>query len=233
MKNLYNNASFGINKIKLRDLLTIKESTKHDEIIRTLMPPLEIGSITLVDQIVLLKLLRLIAPRTVIEIGTYLGYTSAILAMNCKANIFTIDLPKSKNEKSEFDLSSVLKNGSYNDDFLRAEQNLKGEVYLEHLENEEKERITLVKADSTSLDFKKSFTKAEFVFIDGGHDKHIIESDTLNARSLIEVGVIVWHDFGSDIHSDVTDFINEQKDRKIFHVNGSLCAFEFINIGEL
>lgn len=67
------------------------------------------------------------------------------------------------------------------------------------------------------------------MFIDGGHEKSIVEKDTINARSIVKNGVIIWHDFGSKIHNDVSSFLLEESDRKIFHVLGSLCAFEFIN----
>jgi hypothetical protein len=74
----------------------------------------------------------------------------------------------------------------------------------------------------------EEFGNAEFVFIDGGHEASIIEADTNNARSIVSEGVIVWHDFGSNIHNDVTDYLKKENNRKIFHVKGSLCAFEFI-----
>lgn len=51
----------------------------------------------------------------------------------------------------------------------------------------------------------------------------------MNARSIVKDGVIIWHDFGSKIHNDVSSFLLEEKDRKIFHVLGSLCAFELIS----
>lgn len=86
----------GINEIKLRQLLSIRQDLNSNPIIRTIFPPVELGSITLVDQIILLTLTQLLKPKTIIEVGTYLGYTTALLAMNTHANIFTIDLPASE-----------------------------------------------------------------------------------------------------------------------------------------
>ena len=38
--------------------------------------------------------------------------------------------------------------------------------------------------------------KAEFIFIDGGHDAPVVTSDTLKALEMVSPdGVIVWHDY--------------------------------------
>lgn len=231
IKKIYEGANQGINEIKLKVLLTEHEKLNINPLIRTLMPPSEIGSITVVDQIVLLSLIRLTSPRRIIEIGTYLGYSTALLAMNSSAQIFSIDLPKVEMTRNSFDEQLVRSDGNYNDDFLRSEQNKRGEIYLDYLSSEERGRISLIKSDSTLINFQEEFEYADFIFIDGGHESSIVEKDTLNARSIVKNGVIVWHDFGSKIHNDVSSFLLGETDRKIFHVLGSLCAFEFI--GEL
>jgi len=231
--DIYKNARLGINNIKLRALLSEQEKQNLSPVMRSLMPPVEIGSITLVDQIVLLSLAKLISAERVVEIGTYLGYTTALFAMNTKAKIFSIDLPKTAPDDETFKEELVLSDGNYNDEFLRSKQNKEGETYLNFLSDDELKNISLIKADSTSINFSKEFGFADLVFIDGGHERSIVERDTLNARSIVKNGVIVWHDFGSTIHNDVSSFLLQAKDRKIFHVLGSLCAFEFIsNDGE-
>ena len=227
--DIYKNARLGINNIKLRALLSEQEKQNLSPVMRSLMPPVEIGSITLVDQIVLLSLAKLISAERVVEIGTYLGYTTALFAMNTNAKIFSIDLPKTAQDDETFKEELVLSDGNYNDEFLRSKQNKEGEIYLNFLSDDELENISLIKADSTSINFSKEFEFADLVFIDGGHERSIVERDTLNARSIVKNGVIVWHDFGSTIHNDVSSFLLQAKDRKIFHVLGSLCAFEFMS----
>ena len=231
--SLLTNASLGVNEIKLKELLTIRSEYYPNSKISTLFPPVEIGSITLVDQIVLLSLGQLIDPEKLVEIGTYLGYSTSVLAMNLKnTEIFTVDLPKAEEvDNLTFDEGSIYNDGVENDNFLRKKQQVDGEVYLKELSESELNRVNLIKHDSTKLDFKQTFDDASFVFIDGGHEHHIIEQDTINARSIIKRGVIVWHDFGSNIHGDVTEYLHSLTDRKIFHVMGSLCAFELIGYG--
>lgn len=233
IQNFLNEASEGINIIKLRKLLEARNEISKNTKYTTFFPPVNIGSITLVDQVVLLSLLELTQPKKIIEIGTFLGFTTSLLAMNYnKAEIFTIDLPRKKNNSWKFKKEEIFKNDSHNDNYLRNKQNKEGEIYINRLSKKKRKNINLIKQDSRKLDFKKVFGNSEFIFIDGGHSKEIIKADTKNARSIVKNGVIIWHDYGSEIHKDVTKFLTKEKSRKIFHVSGSLCAFEFIGYEE-
>ena len=226
---LIRNSHKGINNIRLRDLLAVRENINDDPFIRSMFPPIGMGSVTLVDQIVLLALAQIISPKKIIEVGTFLGFTTSLLSMNTSAKIVSIDLPQTSELKElKYNKDLIEIDGNQNDDFLRKQQAIKGEMYLEFLTKEQRKRVELIKADSTNMDFKDEFDQAEFVFIDGGHEKSIVEKDTINARALVNEGVIIWHDFGSSIHNDVTEFLEQQSNHHIFHVIGSLCAFEFV-----
>ena len=229
IKNLTAIGGAGVNQIKLKELLSLRNEIGQSNFIKTMFPPVEIGSITLVDQIVLLALAQLCQPKVIVEVGTYLGFTASLLAMNTSAKIFSIDLPQSAEiDNLSVEQNSILVDGNENDNFLRKKQASDGETYILELRDEERGKITLIKKDSTALDFVEEFKGAEFVFIDGGHERSIVEKDTENARSIVTEGVIVWHDYGSGIHNDVTAFLDSETERKIFHVQGSLCAFEIV-----
>ena len=60
--NLIKNSHPGINEIRLRDLLAI-ENVNDDPFIRSFFPPIGMGSVTLVDQIVLLALAQITTPK--------------------------------------------------------------------------------------------------------------------------------------------------------------------------
>ena len=50
--------------------------------------------------------------------------------------------------------------------------------------------------DSTQFDVAPYRGKAEFIFIDGGHDAPVATSDTLKALEMVsDDGLIVWHDY--------------------------------------
>ena len=221
---------FGIEEIKLRDLLQLKEKISTDPHIKTLFPPIEIGSITLVDQIVILSLLKILQPSVILEVGTFLGYTTSLLALNTSsAKIVSIDLPEDKNyQQPVLDKAQVLVDAEINDNFLRQKQAQEGEKYLRYLEAADRAKIKLHKSDSTELNFKDEFGDIDFAFIDGGHTEHIIKSDTEGVFSCMQKGVVIWHDYNSSIHTDVSAYLQKQSSLKIFHIKNSLCAFSFI-----
>ena len=230
IQKFLDNYDRGIMEIKLKDLLHLKEKVSRDPRIQTLFPPTEIGSITLVDQIVILCLLKILKPSVILEIGTYLGYTTSLLAINTSvAKIFSIDLPDDHNSHNlNIDETQILVNPEVNDNFLRQKQASEGEKYLEYLRDSDKAKIKLIKHDSTELDFPREIGTIDFAFIDGGHTEEIVASDTEGVFSCMEKGVIVWHDYKSGIHSDVTKYLQKQSSLKIFHVKNSLCAFSII-----
>jgi hypothetical protein len=196
-------------------------------------PPAEIGSITLVDQVVLLCLLDLIQPKEILEIGTYKGFSTRFLLTNSpqESIVKTVDLPSKLAERVEADnLTEALVDGDYNDDFLRREQLLGGERYLKSVAPELLAKLELVKANSVDLDYSTLFGQLEFAFIDGGHDYETVKADTNNVLSTMKRGVILWHDYASGIHSDVTKYLSElAREREIFHVSGSLIAFTLLD----
>lgn len=217
--------------IKLRDLLKLRSQDCLLREVTMRFPPEGIGSVTLVDQIVLLCLEELVQPRSILEIGTFLGYTTALLASNSNAErIFSIDLPTANSSKvNEYDLLRVLADAHYNDDYLRDVQNATGEIYLDGLDEQDRNRISIIKANSTLLNFKATFGSIQFAFIDGGHNYEVVLSDTSQVLDVIDKGVIVWHDYASGIHSDVTQFLDAYaRDNLVFHVTGSLCAFQIV-----
>ena len=220
----------GVVEIKLRDILQLKEKISTDPHIQTLFPPIEIGSITLVDQIVILSLLKILQPSVILEVGTFLGYTTSLLALNASsAKIFSIDLPADNYyQQLILDKTQVLVDGEINDDFLRQKQALEGEKYLQYLDASKRAQIKLIKSDSTELNFKEEFGNIDFAFIDGGHTEHIIKSDTDGILSCMQKGVVIWHDYNSGIHTDVSAYLRRQSSLKIFHIKNSLCAFSFI-----
>lgn len=216
-------------EIKLRHLLELRPKDALLQEIKTAFPPVDIGSITLVDQILLLLMADFSQARRIVEIGTFQGYSARLLVKNTAADIFTIDLPPLMEKQLQGDL--ILGDARAHDDYLRDVQNETGALYLSDLSAGERARVHLIKHDSTTLDFVKSFGTADLVFIDGGHTDAIVRQDTANARQLLAKtgGIIVWHDFASTIYSDVASFLREESQtRKIFHVLGSLCAFEVI-----
>ncbi len=221
----------GIHSIKLRNLLELRNPAYSAREIRTMFPPIDIGSITLVDQITLLSLIEMVEPKRILEIGTFQGYTTRLFAKNSSAKeILSIDLPPSEAGACETtDGKRILTDGNYNDDYLRAIQNTTGAKFLKDLSDTDKARLKLIKSDSTRLNFDEIVGPIEFAFIDGGHSYEIIKQDTQNILGQMDTGVVVWHDYNSAIHSDVSAFLNDySKENQLFYVQGGLCAFQIV-----
>jgi predicted O-methyltransferase YrrM len=228
LKKFLNGYTAGIHTVKLRDILALHSTDLTQTRIQTMFPPIGVGSITLVDQIVLLSLCKAINAKNILEVGTFLGYTTTLLAMNTNARVYSIDLPAEECDEIEYDEEKIYSDDKFNDNFLRYKQAVDGAKYLELLDKSQKARVKLIKQDSTKLDFSVKFGNLDFIFIDGGHSREIIHSDTTNALKAVDKGIIVWHDFSSQIHTDVTDYLSGRQDLKIFHVSNSLCAFSFV-----
>ncbi len=203
------------------------------------IPSSSIGSITTLEAAQIVSLLHLTQPKRILEFGTFLGYTTRLLLENSlrDSRVTTVDLPNS----TDFDTSvmnaseaQLHSSDSLNDKFLTWQRSLHGAYYLRNLPSEAKSRLHEITADSRTLsleDFPNSRDDTYcFAFIDGGHDEPTVKSDTALASSVIaENGVLVWHDFNSQIHHDVTSVVNALSESgRVYSVENTLLAFQFI-----
>jgi hypothetical protein len=69
-----------------------------------------------------------------------------------------------------------------------------------------------VKQNSLALDIDNDNFRAniDFIFLDGGHTEKIVRSDTFKASQMLsQEGVLIWHDYNSNIHRKVTEAVND------------------------
>ncbi len=126
-------------------------------------------------------------PKTIVEIGTYLGGTTRILYLNSPevAKIYTVDLPLDYlNTDNLTDRELILES-------VELAKNLNQRLFLP-----KSPRIHQILADSAKLDWPKEFgDKVDFIFIDGSHSFQSAKHDTEQALKLVsEDGAIIWHD---------------------------------------
>lgn len=74
--------------------------------------------------------------------------------------------------------------------------------------------------------------KFDIIFIDGGHDYDTIKNDTEESFKMLKKnGFIIWHDYNSKLHTNVSEYLNELcKEIKIYHVEPSMFAFSAFGI---
>jgi predicted O-methyltransferase YrrM len=159
---------------------------------------------------VIAQLVKLQKVKIALEIGTFEGYTTSVIASNIDGVVYTVDLPEDdKNTTYLVDNDNLKYINIYKDKYYRDKD-------YEH-------RIKEVLLDSALL--KKSdidHNIMDFVFIDGCHNYDYVKNDTLKALSVIAYnGLIVWHDY-QECWSGVIKYLNElSKTFILYNIQGT------------
>jgi len=158
------------------------------------------GSLGIQDQAALMSLLRDREPDVVLEIGTYNGATTRLIALNLpRAKIHTLDLPPDISSE-ELRQSNLPK-----DDFHLIGNRRVGEAFLS---DPAITNVTQHFGDSATWDFSP-VQGFDFVFIDGSHTYQYVRSDTIRcAEAAAGRATFVWHDFLYS-HYDVVRYLTE------------------------
>lgn len=223
-----------VNKIRPKTILKeIEDLYKTPINMQLYAPSSEIGSLTTLESTMLICILKILKPKLIFEYGTFLGYSTSIFLKNTPSECKTIsiDLGKKIENVGNIDVGSILLNDKVNDDYLRIIQAKSGPIYVQDEIDKNNGRLELLYGDSKDISVEKIGIeqKVNFVFIDGGHTYDIIESDTKNAFKMVKNGIIVWHDYGSKIHGDVTKFVDTiSTDKKIFHIENTMLSFHIV-----
>jgi len=179
------------------------------------VPSSDIGSVTLLEASALVSLIKLVKPRKIFEFGTFLGYSTSLLVENSADDCAVYSLDLGDSHVSDKPLTAFAKadlhsDGDINDEYLRGAQGARGPHYTTALSAADRSRLFLLQQDSRQFDPAAHGLEGsvDLVFVDGGHDTETVTIDTTNARRMVgDSGVIVFHDFSSSIHSDVTSFV--------------------------
>lgn len=154
------------------------------------------GNVSLLELLVLARLVRERAPRHLFEIGTFNGRTTITLAANSPSDaiVHTLDLPPQRDTRFQVE--------SKEREFM--ERALSGELIHSSAHSG---KIHQLHGDSATFDF--SSVDADFVFIDGSHAYDYVRNDSERALSMVRgrVGTVVWHDYGE--WEGVTRALNE------------------------
>ena len=167
--------------VTLDDLLP-KEGV---EIASLAMFPKGRASVSPLESLALVLLLKRAKARNVFEFGTYKGVSITQLALNVPdgGQIRTLDLP-------DDDPRYVLPITDPDDITIALEKG-KGAFVPTDLQP----RIQFLKEDSAGFDEAPLQGLVDFVFVDGAHDAEYVRSDTEKGwRMLRPGGIIAWHD---------------------------------------
>lgn len=125
-------------------------------------------------------------PKTVLEVGTFMGATTRLMAENLPdATIHTVDLPL------DFSLNAPPRDGMPKDDFQLITRRVVGREFLGQ---PCAARIRQHHADTAEWDFSAA-APANFFFIDGSHTYEYCKNDSDKCFALCGgKGVFLWHD---------------------------------------
>lgn len=139
-------------------------------------------------------------PEQIVEFGTYFGVGTATMALNCDAQILTIDLPDSAQAEEV---------GSLNEQDQTLVGWSRNRVGSSYGDKPYAPRIRELRCDSRFLDLKDHIVQAQLCVVDGGHNLECVSADTANAFHVIAPGgIIVWDDY-SWMYPDVVKFLNK------------------------
>ena len=165
------------------------------------------------DLYALLRVVKWIEPKRIFEIGTFRGITTAHLALNSDAIVYTLDLPR--------EMAANLDGYSPGDLKLLQSSAEIGSTYRQLNMNG---RIRQLFGDSRLFDYEPYRKSIDCVLVDGCHVYDGVLSDSERAFDLLaDRGVILWHDFAN--LRDVTRAVRFlAKKRPIYHIGGTFLA---------
>lgn len=175
-----------------RDLLRIPAVTVNDILpkekemdARLVVFPKTYASVSVLEYLCLVLLLKKTRARAIFEFGTYQGVSISELALNLPetSRIYTLDLPDEEGRDCITSLDP--------EDAAIAAEHQKGTLVPSGL----RKRIQFLKSDSAKFDESPYAETMDFVFVDGAHDAKYVRNDSEKGwRMLASQGIIVWHD---------------------------------------
>lgn len=170
------------------------------------------------DELVYLALLtRHAQPRKIFEIGTFLGRTALLFALNSPPDcrIYTLDLPEK--ERPE-----VLPNNNPYDARLIQQC----EIGVDYRGSPVEHKIQELAGNSLTFDFTP-YSGMDIVFIDGCHQYAAAKADTGNALRIVKPGgLVIWHDFANygDYHDVTRAVLDSVPAKDLYQISDSQLA---------
>lgn len=169
-------------QVRPEDLLP--PSGAESRAVLQLFPPTN-ASVSALEFLCLILLLKRTRAEAVFEFGTYKGLSITQLALNVQegALVCTLDLPEGETQ-SRLPISHAK-------DATIAVESGKGGFVPATL----RERIQFLRQDSASFDESPYVERMDFVFVDGAHNTEYVRNDSEKGwRMLRSGGIIAWHD---------------------------------------
>jgi len=214
LKYLLRRGFLGLPRLEVLDLFDLEANAFEIKIPNYKHGSTRNASLTINEKVVIATICNLLKPKTVIEIGTFRGETTDLIARNLvDSDIYTLDLPpnfSSHNYRTVPDDLEVLT--------LR-----KHDLYI-HPSYVTNSRIHQIYGDSAEFDFELLNKTFSLAFIDGAHSYEYVKNDTEKLLPLMELGGwIIWDDYCFNF-PEVIDYVNTLRNKGSFHIYGTRLA---------
>ena len=143
------------------------------------------ASISALEAVALILLMKKAKAKRVFEFGTYKGLSITQLAVNLPADsrICTLDLPED-DPRSAFAITDP-------EDLEIALEKGKGS----RVPDDVRDRIQFLRQDSATLEVTPYVGQMDFVFVDGAHNAPYVRNDSEKGWQMLRAGgIIAWHD---------------------------------------
>lgn len=170
------------------------------------------------DRVILFGAIKSLAPKLVLEIGTYFGNTTLGLYKNSSSSrIYTIDTYK----------EMALDIPEFQDDNILPKREV-GKAF-----KKEKAGIKQIFGDSREFKTYSSIKNKifDFIFIDGNHSMEAVIKDTENCLRLVKPkSIIFWHDFMAHPFEipEALCYITAKHGINISHIKNTWLAYSIL-----
>jgi len=175
---------------------------------------------TPLDDLVRLALVtKIVAPKTIFEIGTFRGRTALNFALNSPPDciIYTLDLPPEAKQ------AAMQRAFAHDANIIRAST-----PGVDYAGKDVSAKIVQLYGNSLEFDFSTYLGKMDMVYVDGAHDYEAVRIDTINAMKMIKPGgVVLWDDFAdygdqNDVTRAILDLIPGREVIQVDHTHIAL-----------
>jgi hypothetical protein len=186
------------------------------------------GNVSIEELCKICLIVKWVAPRRILELGTYNGMTTLQMALNSppECNTYTLDLPPEMAAKITLNPLDEMISKHFKEHF----DTTVGSYFLKRKDV----NITQLWGDTSVFPYETIIDgPIDMVFVDAAHDYQNKKIDTDNAFRLLSAkGVILWHNYHDVICPDVTRCLGEYaKNRKIWHLRNTSLAVYYAGRG--
>lgn len=217
IKYLLRRSFLGLPRIEISEIFDLEANDFEINIPNHNHGSIRNASLTLSDKLAIAVFCQIIKPKTAIEIGTFRGETTDLIARNTvNANIYTLDLPP------DFTTHQLPPEAS---DLSVLQQRQPG-LYIQETYSHGS-HVHQIYGDSAVFDFSSLNQTFDFAFIDGAHSYEYVKNDTEKLLPLMNPGGwIVWDDYFFAF-PDIIRYVSEFCAQGAIHLYGTrLAAFK-------